>query len=162
MEKISPAGAKTVYVYDALGQMAAEYSTNPSTAPCSTCYLSWDHLGTPRLITDQTGKVVARHAYLPFGEEVTPSTPGRNSDWGAGNDNIAQKFTAKQRDSESGLDYFGARYYGSALGRFTSPDDPSNDQDPHDPQSWNLYSYVRNNPLKNVDPFGQDCISVTN
>lgn len=72
------------------------------------------------------------------------------------------RFTGKERDAESGLDYFGARYYGSALGRFTSPDDPSNDQDPHDPQSWNLYSYVRNNPLKNVDPFGQDCITVTN
>ncbi len=73
-----------------------------------------------------------------------------------------QKFTGKERDQETGLDYFGARYYGSALGRFTSPDDPDNDQDPKDPQSWNLYSYVRNNPLKNIDPFGQDCITISN
>ena len=47
------------------------------------------------------------------------------------------------------------------MGRFTSPDDGS-DQSPGDPQSWNLYSYVRNNPLSNVDPDGHDCIDTTN
>jgi len=65
-----------------------------------------------------------------------------------------QKFTGKERDSESGLDYFGARYYGAALGRFPSPDDPLVDQQADDPQSWNLYGYVRNNPLANTDPDG--------
>jgi RHS repeat-associated protein len=69
--------------------------------------------------------------------------------------------TSKERDSESGLDYFGARYMSSAQGRFTSPDDPFNDQDPSDPQSWNLYSYVRNNPLINVDPTGEDCVATS-
>ena len=67
-------------------------------------------------------------------------------------------YTGKERDAESGLDYFGARYYGSTMGRFMSPDEPFVDQSPGDPQSWNLYSYVRNNPLTNVDPDGQDCI----
>ncbi len=75
---------------------------------------------------------------------------------------IHSKFTGKERDSESGLDYFGARYYGSALGRFTSADEPLIDQEAGDPQSWNLYGYVRNNPLKNVDPFGLDCITTSN
>ena len=56
----------------------------------------------------------------------------------------------------------GARYYGSALGRFTSPDEPLADQSPGDPQSWNLYSYVRNNPLANVDPNGRTCSHSTN
>jgi len=70
--------------------------------------------------------------------------------------------TGKERDPESGLDYFGARYYGSALGRFSSPDEPLADQYVGDPQSWNLYGYVRNNPLKNVDPFGLDCITTSN
>jgi RHS repeat-associated protein len=68
--------------------------------------------------------------------------------------------TGKERDSESGLDYFGARYLSSAQGRFTSPDTPFNDQDPSDPQSWNLYGYVRNNPLSSVDPTGEDCVSI--
>ncbi len=75
----------------------------------------------------------------------------------AGNAAKFCQFTAKERDSESGLDYFGARYYGSALRRFTSPDAPFADQHPEDPQSWNMYAYVRNNPLKNTDPDGRDC-----
>jgi RHS repeat-associated protein len=73
-------------------------------------------------------------------------------------------FTGKERDTESGNDYFGARYYGSSMGRFVSPDDGV-DQDPEDPQSWNLYSYVRNNPLGSVDADGRQvtvCTNVTN
>jgi len=68
-------------------------------------------------------------------------------------------FTGKERDAESGNDYFGARYYGSTMGRFLSPD-PSGllAQHPEDPQSWNLYAYARNNPLINLDPTGLDCI----
>jgi RHS repeat-associated protein len=54
-----------------------------------------------------------------------------------------------------GLDYFGARYFSGAQGRFTSPDKPFADQHPVDPQSWNLYSYTRNNPLKFVDIAGR-------
>jgi RHS repeat-associated protein len=66
---------------------------------------------------------------------------------------FACKFTGKERDQESGLDYFGARYYGSSMGRFMSPD-PSglSYADPTNPQSLNLYSYVLNNPLKFTDP----------
>jgi RHS repeat-associated protein len=67
-----------------------------------------------------------------------------------------QKFTGKERDAETGLDYFGARYYGSALGRFTSPDEVFWGQHKEDPQSWNLYSYAGNNPLRYTDPDGHD------
>lgn len=70
-------------------------------------------------------------------------------------------FTGKERDSESGLDNFLARYYSGAQGRFTGPDQPLIDQDPADPQSWNLYSYARNNPLANFDSTGQTCVKVT-
>ncbi len=156
VEKILPGGT-TVYVYDGFGRLAAEYSNAAAAAaPCRTCYLSWDHLGSTRLVTDQDGKVVARHDYLPFGEEILANTAGRGAEWGAGSDNIAQKFTGKERDVESGLDYFGARYYGSALGRFTSPDPDNAGSDPSNPQSWNAYSYVLNSPLSNTDPNGED------
>ncbi len=65
--------------------------------------------------------------------------------------------TGKERDSESGLDYFGARYYGSALGRFTSPDPTvMTRQRISDPQQLNLYSYTRNNPLQFIDPDGRE------
>ncbi len=68
-------------------------------------------------------------------------------------------FTGKERDTESGNDYFGARYYASSLGRFLSPD-PSGlvYADQKNPQSLNLYAYVMNNPLIYVDPRGLDCV----
>src|SRR5262249_44476960 len=57
---------------------------------------------------------------------------------------------------------FGARYFSGAQGRFTSPDQPFNDQNPSDPQSWNLYGYVRNNPLRAIDPDGLKCVDTSN
>lgn len=62
--------------------------------------------------------------------------------------------TSKERDIETGLDYFGARYYSSTQGRFTSPDEPFIGQDEPDPQTWNLYSYTSNNPLNRSDEDG--------
>jgi RHS repeat-associated protein len=64
-------------------------------------------------------------------------------------------FTGKERDAETGLDYFLARYYSGAQGRFISADLPLIDQRTDHPQSWNLYSYARNNPLKYVDEDGR-------
>jgi len=131
-----------------------------------------DHLGTPRLMLDQTGSLatVMRHDYLPFGEELfaiglRTATLGYSS-----GDGIRQQFTQKERDIETGLDYFLARYYSASQGRFTSPDEfkggPEelfDDVDPHDPlfyadtaepQSLNKYHYVLNNPLRYIDPDG--------
>ena len=67
-------------------------------------------------------------------------------------------FTGKERDSESGLDYFGARYYGSALGRWTSPDsiNVTDDRLVNPSNTLNKYIYGGNNPLKFVDPDGED------
>ena len=63
------------------------------------------------------------------------------------------KFTGKERDTETGLDYFGARYYGSNMGRFTSPDSTAYSSLKY-PQAWNLYAYTLNNPLRFTDPTG--------
>jgi RHS repeat-associated protein len=69
----------------------------------------------------------------------------------------AEQFTGKERDAETGLDYFGARYFSGAQGRFTSPDPvivtPAR---MIDPQRFNLYAYARNNPFKFIDPNGED------
>jgi RHS repeat-associated protein len=94
----------------------------------SVSQIQWlvsDHLGTPRMIFDQTGDLadMKRHDYLPFGEELFPPTGGRTAAMGySGGDGVRQQFTQKERDVETGLDYFLARYYSSAQGRFTSPD----------------------------------------
>ncbi len=65
------------------------------------------------------------------------------------------RFTGKERDSESGLDNFGARYDSSSMGRFMSPDPSRNSIRLDNPQTWNRYSYVLNNPLELVDPSGE-------
>jgi RHS repeat-associated protein len=67
-------------------------------------------------------------------------------------------FTGKERDSESGNDYFGARYYASTMGRFMSPDPKMASGHAMNPQSWNRYSYSLNNPLKFFDPDGKEAI----
>ncbi len=67
---------------------------------------------------------------------------------------IGSRSSSKERDAETGLDYFGARYYSGAQGRFTSPDPLLNSGRPWEPQSWNRYAFVLNNPLKFTDPTG--------
>ena len=68
---------------------------------------------------------------------------------------LTSEFTAKERDAETGLDYFGARYYSGAQGRWTSPDANNTSQRLFIPQSWNRYTYVLNNPLGRIDPDGE-------
>jgi RHS repeat-associated protein len=73
----------------------------------------------------------------------------------------AHKFTGKERDSESGLDNFIARYDSSSLGRFMTPDPSNFGAIDESPQTWNAYSYVANNPLNAVDSRGLDCVYVS-
>jgi RHS repeat-associated protein len=117
----------TVFVYDAMGKLIAEYRSDPVPAPPNgggTSYLTSDHLGSTRVVTKQDGTVKARYDYLPFGEELGSGVGSRTSAMGYGAaDATRQKFTQKERDAESGLDYLLARYYSSAQGRFTSPDE---------------------------------------
>jgi RHS repeat-associated protein len=151
--------ATTTYVYDAAGQLAAEYeSTAPPTPPCTTCYLTADHLGSTRIMTDASGAVISLHDYLPFGEEIPAGVGPRGSLYTDGtetvNDTVAQKFSGKERDNETGFDFFDFRYLSAAQGRFASPDESLTFADPENPQSWNLYSYGFNTPLLYSDPTG--------
>ena len=157
-EKISN-GVGTVYVYDAAGDLAEEYTTAATTGgTVGTDYFTADALGSTRLLT---GTVTRRYDYLPFGDELPAGTGVRTTAQGYGSavypmnppDVVSQKFTGKERDAETGLDWFEARYLSAAQGRFTSPDPATGSQ--RDPQSWNMYSYARNNPLLYTDPDGQ-------
>ena len=129
-----------------------------------------DHLGTPRMVVDKSGRLfddtatpsyderLVRHDYLPFGEELfvgMGNSSIRSAGMGYVADAVRQKFTGKERDNEIGLDYFLARHFSNIQGRFTSPDAPFADQVIQDPQSWNLYNYVRNNPTNFIDPDGR-------
>lgn len=151
VKKVVPNGETTIFVYDASGKLVAEYSTLLNPTP-QVSYLTNDHLGSPRVNTDQNGAVISRHDYQPFGEESTGGA--RNAALGYAGDDNRRQFTGYERDDESGLDFAQARYYSKSLGRFNSADEPFADQTEDNPQSWSLYSYVRNNPLNLVDPSG--------
>jgi RHS repeat-associated protein len=147
--------ASTLFVYDAAGQLAAEYG---GAGDGGTWYLGVDHLGSTRLMVKEGTPTdeVRRYDYLPYGPELLAG--GRTPELGYGLPGPRLRFTGKERDYETGLDYFGARYFSGAQGRFTSPDEPFADQYESDPQSWNLYSYGRNNPLRFIDPTGRKCV----
>jgi RHS repeat-associated protein len=113
-------------------------------------HLHPDHLGTPRLITNASKGTVAYHAYSPYGAELSPIAQ----------DGERLKFTGHERDlgvstsAADDLDYMHARFYNAGVGRFLSVD-PGKDWQAAQPQTWNLYGYGRNNPLRYVDPDGK-------
>jgi RHS repeat-associated protein len=154
VKKAVTGGSMTTYVYDAFGNLAAEYAT-VANADVGVRYVTVDALGSTRMVTDGSGARVECHDYLPFGVELGQSIGSRPACYTT--DGVKLKFTGKERDGlgeNNGLDYFGARYFSGAQGRFTTPDPPILDQHITDPQSWNLYTYARNNPLRFVDPSG--------
>jgi RHS repeat-associated protein len=154
-------GATTTYVYDATGNLAAEYG--PPTDH-GTKFLLMDHLRSTRVLVASDGTSPKRYDYLPFGEEIPQGTDGRGSEYSSGMYPSpvglqTLEFTGKERDAETGLDYFGARYFSAAQARFTSPDwsekpVPAPYADLRDPQTLSRYTYVRNNPLLLTDPDG--------
>lgn len=108
-------------------------------------FLHADHLNSITAVSDETGDVVQRYQYDPFG--VPQEDPV---------DASAQpfRFTGREWDPDLRLYYFRARYYDPALGRFLSRDPVA--ADPADPPTQNAYVYAQNNPLTHVDPFGTE------
>lgn len=107
-------------------------------------YFHNDYLGSPALITDDEGRVYGHETYLPFGQRMgDPWSLSENSLW----------FTGKPVDHQTGLSYFGARYYSSVMGRFMGVDPAEVDE--KNLHSFNRYAYGNNNPYKYVDPDGR-------
>jgi RHS repeat-associated protein len=134
----------------------AERSTKIETETPKASYLTSDHLGSPRVVTNKQGEVVSRRDFMPFGEEIaamadTHRTPGDK--YGVG-DGVRQKFTGYERDDETDLDFAEARYYNFNNDRFTTTDPLLSSGRVENPQTWNRYAYVLNDPLNYIDPTG--------
>jgi RHS repeat-associated protein len=153
-------GTPTTYVYDAFGRLAAEYGSG--SARLGTRFLIADHVASTRLTINERGEVskTSRHDYLPFGEELPATAAFFRADYGA-EPGVRHRFAGKERDLETDLDYFGARYFSAPQGRFTSVDPVQNwGANLGNPQRWNRYAYALNNPLRIVDPDGRDTVDL--
>lgn len=167
----------TRFVYNQSGTLLAEYEGEPVPAIDSptkeniyapsgllavieanqTYYLTPDHLGSPRIITDSIGAISSRRDFYPFGESIDdPSIGGRNLIPGyfPSPDSIRQKFTGYEKDTETNLDFAQARHFASKLGRFMQTDPFGASGVVTTPQTWNRYSYTLNDPINFKDPTG--------
>lgn len=113
------------------------------TLPLKKYFYFKDHLGSTRAVIDDAGSITESYDYYPFGLQM----PGRI--FISGTAKTKEKFTSKEHDEETRWDYFGARYYNPALGRWFNVD-PLGEEN----ISWSPYNYVFNNPLVYVDPTG--------
>jgi RHS repeat-associated protein len=143
------------YVYrDGLLLASRQPVTSATPASTSTYHYHLDQIGTPRRVTDNSDQTIGFHDYYAFGPEIggglTESNPAK------------LKFTGQERDtgpagdSYDTLDYLHARYYSATLAHFFSVDPERKSGRTSAPQSWNRYTYARNNPLRLVDPDGKD------
>ena len=152
----------TRFVYNLAGQLIAETDEagvvqreyiylngepfariDPGT-PSSVYYFHTDQLGTPRVMTDDTGQVVWQSTMEPFGTvTVTPSSTVDNP----------LRFPGQYVDDETGLHYNYHRYYDPSTGRYLRSDPIGLNG------GINTYAYAAGNPLRNIDPFGLNCIT---
>ena len=150
---------RTVAAYGAFMRNPAIEPINPEPSrdvsfdPPHHRYYFHDHLGNTRVVfneflADETYGWLQTFNYWPFGEEM----------WGDSYSGETTKYTGHERDYDLDLDYMMARHYSWELGRFLSPD-PVNGSI-HKPQSFNLFGYVRNNPMVWTDPRGLEVVHI--
>jgi RHS repeat-associated protein len=143
-------GAGALVESDLSGNVTSEYIfmhgrrvARRDVATGAVYYYFSDQLGSSNVVAGSTGALVNESDFYPFGGERPVTLNLSNQHY---------KFTGVERDSESGLDHFDFRAYGSNAGRWVSPDAVFGSV--YDPQTLNRYSYVTNNPLRLIDPLG--------
>jgi RHS repeat-associated protein len=134
--EIDPSGVMTKFIRIGIETFASMKSTGEKR------FYHNDHLGGVNVITDENVVEVQRNEYDPWGT-VSKAV---------GNYDPTHRFNGKELDPETGLYYYGGRYYDPEISRFISPD-PFVPQ-PGNPQALNRYSYTINNPQKYIDPSG--------
>jgi RHS repeat-associated protein len=141
-EVVNPGGSATYRRYYFLGgvRVAMRQTIGGSS---SVTYFHTDHLGSVVATTDSGGGSTSTMLYKPWGETRYPTTPPTTPGY---------RYTGQLEVSGIGLYFYNARWYSPYLNRFLSPDDIIPDQ--YDPQSWDRYSYVKNNPVNYTDPTG--------
>jgi len=142
-----PSAALVIVLFGALGATSTvAHAQNP---PEAVEYYATDALGSVRVVFTASGQVLGRSEYLPFGETLNQSGALPR-----------QRFTGQERDGEAGMDYFLARNLQARTGRMNAPDPLFGDAMTN-PQRWNRYAYVLNNPFKYTDPSGKNPNCVT-
>jgi RHS repeat-associated protein len=167
--RVVAGGADTVYLFDAAGRRVAAgnalvaggtiggvyyWGGRPiayyTTSPAATHFEQQDYLGNERLRTSYSGAVEGAFASLPFGDGFASS----------GADTDPHHFAGLDHDAEDNTEHAQFRNYSSAQGRWLAPDPYDGSYDITNPQSFNRYAYVLNNPLSLTDPSGLDVIQV--
>ncbi len=110
-------------------------------SPAGWQYTASDHLGSPRVVFDQSGQLLESHKHWPYGEDTTGTPPTQHL-----------AYALMEKDDGASRYYDHARTHDYGIGRFLSPDRVGGT--PENPQSWNRYAYTLGNPMKHVDPDG--------
>jgi RHS repeat-associated protein len=146
-------GAWRYLIYDIGGKLVEEYGGPSGAGGVRYPFSDWQ--GSTRATTDNTGAILSRSDYSAYGEELTAGTGQRTSQQGfGGTTNVRQKYGLTERDDATGLDHTWFRKHENKAGRWTSPDPYNGSASVDDPQGWNRYSYVKNQPTNYVDPSG--------
>jgi RHS repeat-associated protein len=142
-------------IYDAFGKMIAEYGGMSQSDEGGVKYVLSDWQGSTRAVVSNAGYILSRTDYQAFGEEIATSVGQRTAAQGFGAANsLRQKYGLTERDEASGLDHTWFRKNENKAGRWTSPDPYNGSININNPQSFNRYSYVENDPVNFIDPSG--------
>ncbi|HEX7316773.1 MAG TPA: RHS repeat-associated core domain-containing protein [Pyrinomonadaceae bacterium] len=146
------ANLTNVMVYDASGDLVAEYSG--AVANNGTRYIIGDHQGSARVVMSG-GTVVARHDYRPFGEDLAAGTGMRTGAQGYSQpDDLRKQYAGMERDEFTGMSHTLWREFDNMSARWTAPDPYGGSMSLSSPQSFNRYTYVNNDPVNQTDPAG--------